>query len=381
MKIVICAVPFSPNLGDGAIFESIKSRYQLLQKDSKVIPLDIAGRTDYQISRPKLNRLQSFPKPLRRYLVLGYCIIKYLTTWRKSWKTTLQDSDIITVGGGQLFLDEELNFPIKLYLLSRQIKPVKSRKNIAFVGVSSDFTILGKLLLKRALKNINPDSISVRDSNSKRNIINILGIKNPVSIVPDPALYSEEIQIQKDHKPLKNHVSICISNPQSLDAENKLGEVFHQRPADFYGKLIKALNSNGMIISIFSNGAPEDEKLKTEVHNKNKEIISNCHPTPTKPSELYNIISTSNMIVAHRLHANIIAYSLGVPSIGLNWDDKVESFFSTTERMELYIKEIPPPIENIIKAVKAANTLNLTFSHNSLNMKIEEEIKTHIQEV
>lgn len=28
-------------------------------------------------------------------------------------------------------------------------------------------------------------------------------------------------------------------------------------------------------------------------------------------------------IIAHRLHANIIAYSLGIPSVGLSWDHKV----------------------------------------------------------
>jgi polysaccharide pyruvyl transferase WcaK-like protein len=39
-------------------------------------------------------------------------------------------------------------------------------------------------------------------------------------------------------------------------------------------------------------------------------------------------------VIAHRLHASIVAYALGVPSLGLRWDPKVENFYANCGREE-----------------------------------------------
>lgn len=379
MNIVICAVPFSPNLGDGAIFESIKSRYQSISTEAKVIPLDIAGRTRYEASNSNLDRIRIIPKPLRRYAVLGYCTLRYLTSWRKAWQKILKEADIITIGGGQLFLDEELNFPIKLYLLSRQLKKMRSRKNISFVGVSPTSSIIGRSLLKKAIKNINADSISVRDMESSKNMRKTLGITTKISVTPDPALYFEKTRQSKQNPTKPNKISICISSPKSLDAEEKLGKEFHQGSTEFYSDLIDKLYKKEFAVSIFSNGAPEDEQLKNKIHNRNLEKIHHCYPKPLTPSDLKNHISEADIVIAHRLHANIIAYSLGIPSIGLNWDSKVKSFFTAVQRLDYYLEDLAPNAESIIDLVESALKLKPEFLHEMLNKKIDEEISSHLK--
>ena len=55
------------------------------------------------------------------------------------------------------------------------------------------------------------------------------------------------------------------------------------------------------------------------------------------PEELAHLISSYDAIVAHRLHANIIAYSYAIPHVGLGWDTKMEGFFEATSRDEFLI--------------------------------------------
>lgn len=50
--------------------------------------------------------------------------------------------------------------------------------------------------------------------------------------------------------------------------------------------------------------------------------------------------------MAHRLHANIVAYGLNIPSIGMNWDKKVESFFELTGRKR-YLFDLSPRVEKL----------------------------------
>ena len=52
-------------------------------------------------------------------------------------------------------------------------------------------------------------------------------------------------------------------------------------------------------------------------------------PPPGTPAELAAIISQLSGVVAHRLHACILAYAFRRPIVGLGWDRKLESFFQS----------------------------------------------------
>ncbi|TLX69455.1 polysaccharide pyruvyl transferase family protein, partial [Pseudomonas nicosulfuronedens] len=114
-------------------------------------------------------------------------------------------------------------------------------------------------------------------------------------------------------------------------------------------------------------------------YNINSEKIHHCHPQPLTPSDLKSHISEADIVIAHRLHANIIAYSLGIPSIGLNWDSKVKSFFTAVQRLDYYLDDLAPTAENIIELVEGALKLKPEFLHETLNKKIDEEISSHLK--
>ena len=84
--------------------------------------------------------------------------------------------------------------------------------------------------------------------------------------------------------------------------------------------------------------------LDREADIENKIITS-----PENAQELINTISKFKGIIAGRLHANIIGYSLGIPSIGIVWNNKCKLWGETIGYPERFFeinKFIPQKIVN-----------------------------------
>ena len=152
-------------------------------------------------------------------------------------------------------------------------------------------------------------------------------LKDPpkANLVGDPALYSAatyQIKAEKE----SNCIGIGIIR----------GKIYTDYGLDFkeqniincYVNLIKLLEKRGQKWQIFCNGNEADYNLALKVLEKlgltaqEKYIATK----PTTPRELLEIVSKYKAIIAARLHANIIATSLGVPSVGLVWNDKLKLF-------------------------------------------------------
>ena len=50
------------------------------------------------------------------------------------------------------------------------------------------------------------------------------------------------------------------------------------------------------------------------------------------PGELAHAIARFDCVLAHRLHACIVAYSYRIPAVGFAWDRKLDSFFAQCDR-------------------------------------------------
>ncbi|WP_338578970.1 polysaccharide pyruvyl transferase family protein [Pseudomonas sp. ML2-2023-6] len=384
MNIVIGGVPFSQNLGDGIIFENIKSLYIGTEKTANVLPLDIAGRNDFDTiatsSDLKFRILHSIPSFGRKPLLALFFYLKYQWVWRKSWQATLTNADLLTVGGGQLFLDEELNFPLKIYFLSLTAKKMPGLKTvISFVGVSPTISPLGKLLFRRAIKNFNPQSISVRDEESRKNFIRLITPHLDVKVVPDPAVNSKQCyQVESVPSDQHKRIGICISNPKGLDVQGRLGKPFQEQTPQYFRNLIELLAQQGYHVSLFTNGASEDELLKDEIHSACRSWVDVCEDKPKTPCDLVNIINRYDLIVAHRLHANIIAYSLGITSIGLRWDTKLHSFFKKINREHLFIDTVFPTADQTVALIDEHLPFSLNSPDSVLIHELTAEIESHL---
>jgi hypothetical protein len=70
---------------------------------------------------------------------------------------------------------------------------------------------------------------------------------------------------------------------------------------------------------------------------------------PKHPKELAKTISGFRALISHRLHANIIAHSYAIPTVGLKWDAKILSYFILIDR-EQFCLEMRSP-EEIVDAL------------------------------
>lgn len=346
-KILICAVPFSDNLGDGVIAASLAHIAGLKYPGAQVEFLDIAGRHGFDEQNLRgggaFGVFQKLPSLLRSAIVFAYCLKNYLLAWRRHWKAAVADADLVIVGGGQLFCDVALNFPSKLYLLSRLLRG--KRVAVVSVGVTAKWSFWGRHLVDRFLKNARPVFFATRDAESARNLHEFFKVPRPaIAVVPDPALvcasaFSEELASEK-----KWDVGICVSSLDALVMNSEYGATQASGSAEFFSNLADALRAEGARILYFTNGAAEDNRVLAEISSR-PAAEGASFLVPRRPDDLVELISACSCIAAHRLHANIVAYSLNIPSVGMNWDKKVESFFRLTGRTQYLFDLSPKPDE------------------------------------
>jgi polysaccharide pyruvyl transferase WcaK-like protein len=96
---------------------------------------------------------------------------------------------------------------------------------------------------------------------------------------------------------------------------------------------------------LFSNGSVEDVSFCQEVYSNlaQKGYASKVElsATPLKPVDLVKNINRFHAVISHRLHANIIANSLLIPTVQLGWDAKVKSFAKMMGRESWCFEQLP----------------------------------------
>ncbi|MEO6919859.1 MAG: polysaccharide pyruvyl transferase family protein [Collimonas sp.] len=378
MKIVICAVPYSPNLGDGVIYENIRQLLTELAPAAHISALDIAGRDGYDAStisrKPLINRV---PGRLRPSVVCTYFCLQYWWRWRHKWAELLTDADLIVIGGGQLFMDAHLNFPIKLFLLSRTIKSIgKSGKVAIFsVGVSKRMSKIGANLFQRAVRNMAPIRISARDLLSAQHMKKYLAIDGDVCITPDPAIYSQRTFAQCGLRAHTGNVlGICISCPLEINHGVKDEAAYGLQISRFFEDLARQATTAGYLVKLFTNGDPEDEAFKDTLAAGLGGLPIINVARAGAPAQLVANICSCDYIIAHRLHASIVAYALDIPAIGLNWDVKVKSFFELVGRSRFFISSPIPDVEHTLDLLSHARETCVGTGKARLTLRLKKEV-------
>lgn len=90
---------------------------------------------------------------------------------------------------------------------------------------------------------------------------------------------------------------------------------------DFWKDLTARLEADGYRWVLFTNGDTYDERFCREV----LEYIGHGEklPAPYDGGDLVKMISRFRCVIGPRMHSNIIAYALGIPSVGFIWNQKL----------------------------------------------------------
>ena len=340
-RVAIFNVKYSPNLGDGVIAECLEHALRRCRPGLEVISVDLAGRGSFSQWSGRQRRailgLMEGANPIlrRRFVPLAISLVVRFRL-KSGWEARLDGCDFAIIGGGALIADADQNFPIKLStalaLCTKRRIPVA----IGHVGVSSRWSEPGRRRFARALKETRLVSLSFRDPASRdawQEMFGGHGMPSP-EVALDPGLLARETYgcrpvTRMTRRPL---VGLCITNPMVLRLHGE-GPHDSRYTREWFDGVVRGFVERGDEVVLFTNGSPEDETFKDAIYAglENKVSVT-VADRPSRPRDLALLIGGLDAVLAHRLHACIVAYSYGVPAVGLKWDAKLVRFFKLTER-------------------------------------------------
>lgn len=140
----------------------------------------------------------------------------------------------------------------------------------------------------------------------------------------DPAVYTPQAYgIRKEAQP--DTVGLGIVRSRIFE-DYGIPQVTREFQLEMWKGIVGELTARGYRWKLFVNGLRSDYDFAIEVleyMGLASQASQFLAPRPITGSELAGTVASFAGVIACRMHANIIAYSLGVPSVGLVWNDKM----------------------------------------------------------
>ena len=322
-KIIISGWYGHNNTGDEAILTSILSSFR-----NRIPNVDIIILSNSPQKVSKQHDVDAIP-----YSPIGL---------RKLLKE-LRNADLFILGGGNILQDRTSIFNLIFYLSQLTLAKLMNKPIFFYaLGVGPIDTSPGRILTRIIVNKV--DIISVRDEESKEQLIE-LGITNPpIYVTADPAVtllpISPKENIFKSQKNKRPYIAICVRHWFNLkyniptkyifkynlwfSKEKIKFENFKKIIVQIADYLVDTLDAELFFIPFFYD---RDDKLNTDiasmVNNKNK---VNLIPSNYTPQEIMYIIGQMDLVIGMRLHSLILASAMNVPVVGITYQPKVRVF-------------------------------------------------------
>ena len=348
MKILVIGWYYDSNLGDGVICECTAAMLRRRYPHGQILLRDIACREAFRRSDRCTGK--GIRAQRRRHLLriaatrLGWDKVLSRETYLLSRKQAglealaAEDWDMVVFAGGQLFMDG-------LGLYVQTLTESFARRNIPVFfnacGVGPSWSKIIQARLGRALCLENVKYLSCRDDVDRLN----RWCGKPAAVpAADPALWAAEVYgIRKSAGAETVGLGIMFAN--SLPPGRVLA---------FWRRLIRCLQRRGTPWKLFTNGAEADMCFARELLRSLDLAEEACLcPAPRIPEELVQQTAGFGSIISFRLHSHIIAASLDIPSVALEWDSKLPAFFEKLGRPERCLTIDTPP-EGVLAALVRA---------------------------
>lgn len=297
--------------------------------------------------------------------------------FKKIYQKELRQASIVVVVGGGLIKFKNQFFGASLAALLDVANDVYVPVVFNSVGVegydsSWRCQFLKKMLQKKSLK-----YISTRDDLSLLSEMYFNGSPQiPCKLTADSAVWAAECYgVKKDVSSSKIGIGTC---------REKLFEdygypISSDELLAFYEDLVIRLKSI-YDVEIFTNGLPQDNifafKLQKKLMNRGLNVSVKI---PKNAKDLVSIISSFKAIIAARLHACIVAYSLNIPAIGLVWNEKLRLWGNNINAEDFFISYDQINASNVMNKIlyamsKGYDTQRRTVFRNT----VYESVKFYI---
>ncbi len=344
-KIIVYGLQYESNLGDqviGCCVEYLlKKAIEEIKEEVEIIPIDMLGRESIESHKPYVTSVNSAKEVIKR--ILPKSVISTLNKLRnslsdhknakkvrmrtRSLANATIDNDVIAIifaGGGIIKFKAQ-----EFYLLIDEITKYANDKKIPVmlnaVGVEGFDILSAKCrVLKKALNRECIKVITTRDDietlNSKYLNKNRKCFTEQVA---DPAFWADVVYQNSILKEKKATVGLSVARAGLFEDH---GIKFSTEELILFWKnLIELLEKNQITWKLFCNGTFSDYEFlnilleEPEFKERKNDIAL---PRAVSGEELVNQISGFEVVLACRLHAGIISYSLGIPELLMVWNDK-----------------------------------------------------------
>jgi lipopolysaccharide cholinephosphotransferase len=280
----------------------------------------LQGYADYIHSKKMRNAIQRV-----RYIIWtnGRNFRKRLDRF---FRARLEGADFIVVDGAGLLEYEWNEYQWSLLQVSRYAEKhgVPVVYNAIGRAGAFDESDIRAGILKKALRSPAVKYVSARDS--KGTVQACAGDKHEVKLLADAGFWMKETYKIKERTDRKL-IGIGLVRGTALQGYK------HDFPANAWVQLFKGiaqeLDARGYEYEFFTNGLEADIKIGKTVLELMELPGSKLVTRPESDIELYHTINRYRALITCRMHSSIAAFTLGIPSVILSWNRKVDKMFKT----------------------------------------------------
>lgn len=349
MKVLLVGESLSSNLGDQAIFITLKhllecngfsvtgwdlSRYRFVElADEAGMSATAEPAADTDVRAAQFSRIRAGLIELVNHLP-GFAQKWAVFATKKraavinanEWTRILRDFDMVLFGGGALLQDVNWSFPLGLVEFSRAARRAGIPSACAGVSVGSRFSKPGRRWLQEFLDYCS--YIALRDERSREDL-SAIGRYN-TEVYPDSALLTSSvlgIDVTARTGTLGINVIGPLRHPRLRQAAHRS---YLARLAEFIRAVDKRQAGEWRQILLFTTGQGGDydaaRSLLSSSELRSLEIELRLAPSPGTLGQLCQTIASLDVVVSTRMHAGVLAKSFRRPLVAIGWDGKVRGF-------------------------------------------------------
>jgi polysaccharide pyruvyl transferase WcaK-like protein len=262
-RIAVCGEIYSANLGDQAIHACLLHLLKRIDPSIETISLDLSGRTGLQIKpslRQQIAGWQSMPFMNPAYAAANavYQTVRLKRVYAGPWGQQLRQVHSLVIGGGQLLMDDGLNFPLKVAGAADQAHRLGLPIHFSACGVGRSWSTMGKRLFSKALSTA--ASVTLRDHLSSQHLEqNLPGIQHNVTF--DPAIWAADVYPTLPKNTPGDFIGLCVIHQDAFNARSQQGRTHAKAWMQNWLNLINALLDTNKPILLLSTGSPADQRF------------------------------------------------------------------------------------------------------------------------
>lgn len=346
-KNIVVLGLMNKNIGDTVILETCKYLISKINKDVTVSIYNLLPNEEV-LKKYKIKERHSFFSKIIIYL-------KWLNPKiQEYYAEILKDADaVIFAGGGLIKFSREFCWN-SLYSVIAYCEKKNIPVFLNAVGVEGYNNLdLYSQLIKKSLNKTCVKAITTRDDVETLKDYR----KENISLAGDSALWTSDLYpIEMNNK--NNIIGVGLLH-KNIFKSYKV-DFSEEKIIKTYCGIINELEKRGYKWRLFCNGLQSDYNMGVKVLQTIGKDISDTllAPRPETKEDYFHLLTSFSSIIAGRLHANIIAASYNIPSIGLVWNNKLTLFGRSIGCENRFIKK-----ENFFDSELIVNELEKAIKH------------------